>query len=362
MAGLTPSAITHIIRELLSKNLVVETGEFAGLKGRKAIALEINPDGRFVLGIRLARNYVTGGLFNLHGELLRSERVETVNLRQVDQFIRTMKRILWRLLENEETAAKTMAIGVGVPGPISIREGRITFISNFPGWRNIPIKEIIQNEFGIETIVEHDAQAAALAEKWFGVGQEAQNLVYVAAGRGVGAGIILGGEPCTSPSNIAGEIGHMSIDYNGPRCECGNFGCLELYCSSTALVRSAQYALNERTQATVLSEIAPQSPEPIFKAARDGDEVAVSLIKNAATYLAYGVVSLINVFNPDMVILGDEMAQAGDIWVDTVKQAAFSRLLPEVAGRIRIEAATLKGDPFLIGTGTVAIEHLFNNP
>lgn len=362
LSGLTPSTITYIIRDLLEKGLVVETGQFAGQKGRRAIALEINPDSCFVVGVRLARNYTVCGLFNLEARLLYSERVEIESLGNVDNVMTAMKDMIRSTLEKGGVADKVIAIGIAAPGPLSVREGKITFVSNFPGWRNIPIREIIQNEFNIKTVIQHDAHAAALAEKWFGVGQEADNLVYVAAGRGVGAGIIINGRIYYGSSGMAGEIGHTTVDYHGPQCECGNQGCLELYCSSTALVRKAQSVVRDGGQETVLSRASPLTLRAMFEAVKQGDEVAVNLVKEAATYMGYGVVNLINNFNPDMVILGDEMSEAGEIWVNTVKEVALPRLLPEVASQVRIEGASLKGDPFLVGTGTIAIEHLFQNP
>ncbi|NPV81571.1 MAG: ROK family transcriptional regulator [Firmicutes bacterium] len=362
LTGLTPSTITYITKDLLEKDLIVETGALVGRKGRRAIALEINPNSRFVIGVRLARGYITCGLFNLNARLLQSERVEISSLRQAGEVLTAVKDTIRKTLQNSGVADKVKAIGIAAPGPLSIREGKVAFISNFPGWRDIPLKEIIQSEFHIETIVEHDAHAAALAEKWFGAAQEVENLIYVANGRGVGAGIILNGQVYHGSSGMAGEIGHTSIDFNGPRCECGNYGCLEIYCSGSAVLRKAKKMIEEGMEETILSKVDPLTLQAILEAAKHEDKLAVALVKEAATYMAYGVVNLINTFHPDMVILGDEMAEAGEIWVDTVKEVALTRLLPEVANRVEIIGSSLKGDSFLTGTGTVAIEYLLRNP
>lgn len=361
LSGLTPSTITNIIKDWQESGLVVENGSAAGARGRNQVMLEINPDCRYVVGIQLARDYIAGGLFNLNVDLLKSERIAITGENTMQELLRKMKGMTWRLLGDEATTQKTAAIGIGTPGPLSISEGKITYASNFPGCRNIPIKQIFEDEFNIRTVIEHDADTAALAEKLFGAGRNADNLIFVAAGAGVGAGVILNGEIYHGTSSTAGEIGHMTIDFQGPRCECGNYGCLELYCSSQAVCRQARKMLQTTHRNSALSACDTITPANIATAVRTGDAAAIALVTAAASQLGYGIVSIINLLHPDLVILGDEMSQCGEIWIDSVRKAAVSRLMPELAAQVKISGASLR-DPFLYGSGAVAIESLFEDP
>jgi N-acetylglucosamine repressor len=359
LTGLNASTVTYIIKSLLEIGLVVETGTYAS---HKTIGVAINYDSRYVIGIQLARKHIACGLFNLDAKELYSEKIEIVSSISVDEAVKIMKELVHKMLKQSGAREKVAAVGIAAPGPLNIAKGRIAFISNFTGWRDIPIKEIIEAEFNIETIIEHDAHAAALAEKWLGIGKESNNLIYIAAGRGVGAGIIINREVYHGSQGIAGEIGHATIDLNGPRCECGNIGCLELYCSSTALINKTRQAVAENRNHSGAESIDVLTFKDIVAMAQAGDPLVVGLVKEAAGYMGVYIVNLINTLNPDMVILGDEMAEFGPIWTETIKEAVFPRLLPDIARYVKIESSSFQGDPFLIGTGAIAIEYLFNKP
>ena len=338
----------------------METGPYSNYK---TIGVQLNPESRYVIGIQLARKHINSGLFNLEGKILNSEKVEMATPLQVDEVIAVMKDSVQKLIAAPGIRERVRAIGIAAPGPLNLRKGRVTFISHFLGWRDIPLKEILEKEFQMETIIAHDAHAAALAEKWLGIGREAQNLIYVAAGReGVGAGLIFNQDIYYGSLGIAGEIGHTSIDLNGPCCECGNIGCLELYCTGEILVRKIQEALEAGAESACFAKDSPLLFNDIVAAVRSGDPLTVGLVREMGRYLGAAIVNLINTLNPDMVILGDRLSEFGPIWLETIRDAVYPRLLPEIANHVRIELTSFEGDAFLIGTGAIAIEHILNEP
>ncbi|WP_102345870.1 ROK family transcriptional regulator [Bacillus sp. Marseille-P3661] len=363
ITGLTPATITNVTKNLIEKNIVRETEEvqISGQKGRRAISLEVNPNGRKVIGVRLARNYIIGGLFNLNCKVLHTERVNISAVSQIDNVIKSMKDIIRTLIEKKESSDEISTIGIATPGPLSVKEGKITLVSNFPSWRNIPIREIIYNEFGINTVIEHDAHAAALAEKRFGLYGDSKTLIYIAAGRGLGAGIITEHGIFNGTSGNAGQIGHTSIDYNGPICECGNRGCLELYSSSTAVYKKVLKEFENNKVNTSLDIKKGFTADDVLKVAASDDVFVRETITESARLLGIGIVNLINIFEPDTVVLGDEMSTAGDFWFDTVKETILSNTFPEISRNIRIKKESLEGDNFLVGTGAIALENLFKN-
>ncbi len=357
--GLNASTITYIIKDLLEMGLVRETGSIAR---HNTIGLALNPDGRYVVGVQLARDRLSGGLFNLDARILAAERVALAPDLPVAEVLQGLAELIARLRGRSPDPAKVAAIGLTAPGPLNLAEGRVAFISNFKGWRDIAIGPAIRDRFGLPAVIEHDAHAAAAAEKWLGGGKTARNLIYIAAGKGVGAGIIIDGRIYHGSHGMAGEIGHTTLVPDGPRCECGNVGCLEGYCSSAALLRRAAARLAAGREISLLAAERPLTFPALVRATQAGDPLTLELVRESARYLATAVVNLINTLEPELVILGDEMAELGPAWIDAVRTTVRARLLPEIARQVRIEAASLAGDPFLLGTGAIAIEYLLSHP
>ncbi|HHV93488.1 MAG TPA: ROK family transcriptional regulator [Firmicutes bacterium] len=359
-SGLSPAGVSKLVSLLISKGIVYEDALMSTRKGRRAIRLKINRDAMYAVGIRFARQYVKCGLFNVKGELLYSsyEPLQNFTVQQtVDLMVEMAAEVLRECGDRRE---RVVGVGISAPGPLLAREGKIALISNSPGWRNISLAKTIETRLGIPTFLEHDANASALAEKWFGKGTTANHLVFIAVGQGVGAGVLANGQILSGHLNVAGEIGHTTIDYNGPLCDCGNRGCLEMYSSSLALVR--------RARETARDEQPPGWPKPeeidaekVFALARTGDETALKLIRQVGHFLGIGVVNVINTYNPDMIVLGDEMAEAGEPWLQAVKEVVEKRVIPELRSETIIELSELPIEPAFLGAGALVIKRVFGN-
>ncbi|NMB12559.1 MAG: ROK family transcriptional regulator [Firmicutes bacterium] len=360
ISGLSPAGVSKLVALLIAKGVVFEDGLVSRGRGRRAIRLRINENAMYALGIRFARHYVKCGLFNVKGELISSS-VQALNNATVQQTIDVIKELIGQTLqESGEVRDRIVGIGISAPGPLLTREGKIALISNSPGWRNISLVDIIQSQFGIPTLIEHDANVSVLAERWFGKGKLSQNLVYIAAGQGVGAGVLVNGSIYSGHLNVAGEIGHTTINYNGPVCDCGNRGCLEMYCSSLAFARHAKEVATSK-QPPAWRATADLNIEAIFCLAKAGDKVALELVHQAGSFMGIGVVNVINSYNPDMIILGDEMAKAGEPWLEAIKGVVNERVIPELRNETTIELSELDIEPAFLGAGTLVIKRTFEN-
>ena len=283
-----------------------------------------------------------------------------------------IKRII-ESIKQVASGADIAGIGIGAAGACETSTGVITLSPNLPGWHNIPLKDIIQREFSLPTYLDNDATVAALGEHYFGGGVGIENLVYVTVGTGIGGGIIIGGQLYRGASGSAGEIGHMTIDINGPRCPCGNIGCWETLASGTALAREAVRQVEAGTPTTILNfaggdpragreggSTKKVSAQSVFLAAQDGDRLAKELISRTGYYLGVGLVNLVNIFNPQLVLIGGGLSQMGPLLLDpaikVVKEHAFE--LP--ARAVRIELARLGADAGAMGAVALVLQEKFS--
>jgi N-acetylglucosamine repressor len=243
VTGLKRATITNIISDLMDWGLVKEVGIIDGKNGRRSIGITINSEIYKVIGVRLARKYFSVGLYDIAGKEYLNRTEEIKEPFSPDATLEKIKSIIKEFLEAEGTN-KFIAIGCAIPGPFFRNEGKMALITELPGWERILIQQELQSTFGLPVYLEHDANVGALAEWWLGLNRrKVGTLVYVAAGQGIGAGIVIDGKVYRGSLGIAGEIGHTSIAYDGPKCECGNNGCLTNYSSTLALMREIKKEL-----------------------------------------------------------------------------------------------------------------------
>lgn len=354
MSLLKQATVTNIMNDFIKWGVVKEVGFLIGDKGRRSIGISINNDDFGVLGIRLARKNYTVGIFDLSGNMVDFTR-ETVEKTQqaratFDQIIQDGKNLIAKM-----GPRKIIAIGMALPGPYSIRRQRIELMTGVFGWSEISIQEELCNEFHLPVFVEQDANAGALAQYWHnGEHYKEDTLVYIAAGQGVGAGIISSGELVRGCIGVAGEIGHMTIQADGPRCACGNSGCLKMYCSSTAFTRK----VNERLGGKQEYKLADAR-----KLVQEGHPEVIEVYRQCCDYLAVGIVNVINSFNPAIIVLGDEMFHvAPDFMLARVKEMVEAKVLPEIYSNMTIAASVVKNDSMVHGAAIAAIKDIFKRP
>jgi len=259
-----------------------------------------------------------------------------------------------RLLSAENIDPSQLhSISIAAAGAIDPERGLVTSSPNLPGWRDVPLRDIINKRYKVNTVLINDANAEALGEHRLGAGKGVSNLIFITIGTGIGGGIIINDRLYTGASGSAGEIGHITIDVNGPRCSCGNIGCWEMLASGRAMAREAKDRIRggEKSILTemVKGEIEEITTEKIGLVAGKGDSLALEVISRAATYLGIGMVNLVNTFNPEMIIVGGGVAKMGELLLEPARQVVRERAFKLAAEVVRIVPTQLGDDGGVLG-------------
>jgi glucokinase len=264
------------------------------------------------------------------------------------------------LSQSNLSLSQLSAISIAAAGIIDLKKGIITEAPNLPGWRDIPLKSIVEEKYHVTTFLINDADAAALGEHRFGAGRGLDNLILLTLGTGVGGGIIINGKLYLGSSGSAAEIGHMIVEVNGTRCRCGNTGCLETLASGTAMAKEAMSRISQGAKSSlsemVEGKLEDITAEKVYLAAKGGDSLALEVIARAAYYLGIASVNLVNIFNPEMIIIGGSVAEMGDLLLEPVRQMIKERAFPLLAQSVRIVPARLGNDAGIFGAAIFALE------
>lgn len=251
------------------------------------------------------------------------------------------------------TSSSLSAIAIAAAGAIDSARGIVTASPNLPGWRDIPLKDRVEKATRICTVVLNDASAAALGEHAYGAGRGVRNLIYITVSTGIGGGIIIDGKLYGGACGSAGEIGHTTIDINGLRCSCGNIGCLETLASGKAVAREARRLISSGAKSCILElaegELQNVTAQTVSTAAQKGDAVAKAIIAKAADYLGVGLVNLVNIFNPEMIIVGGGVSKMGDCLLDGAAKVVSERAFQLPAQAVRIVPSQLGDNAGILG-------------
>lgn len=352
LSGLKQATITNIINDFIKIGLVSEIGSKNGSKGRRSIAISLNSDNYKFIGVRLTRKYISVGLFDITGKshLIREYKFDVTD--GVDNTLKIIETSVNNIL-NEYSNENIIAIGISLPGPFIRTTGIIT-VNEFPGWEQVLVEDYFNNIFHIPVFLEHDAKAGVMAcwymNKYNNVNK---TLAYVIAGHGIGVGVIVDGKLLRGSTGTFGEIGHTSIDFNGPLCACGSRGCLENYCSTIALSRRIKNALELGVKSSLSIDF---TFSDIVEAYKNKDDLTVKEVNKNIEYFSVGIVNLVNMVNPDVIIIGDEMVNFGDDFLNILKSNVSKKIIPDLYNNLDIRLGNFADDEVLIGASIVAIE------
>ena len=253
----------------------------------------------------------------------------------------------------KSTGKEPIGIGIGVAGILDTRRGIVTTSPNLPGWRNVPVREIIAARSGLATFLINDANAAALGEYNFGAGRGFDNMLYITVSTGIGGGIIINGELSSGADGCAGEWGHMTLEPDGPQCHCGNFGCLEALAGGWAIAKEAVTRIEKGESSAIAGLVDGRidyiTAEIVAKAARKGDRLASEIVSRAANYLGIGLASLVNIFNPDLIVIGGGLSKMGNMLLKPAKRIIKERAFELPAKTVRIVRAHLGSNAGIVG-------------
>ena len=266
------------------------------------------------------------------------------------------------LLAEEKNGNKVLAAGIGSPGIIKLEKGVIVTSPNFPGWKNVPMKSLIEKSINIPVFLNNDANSAAYGEKWMGAGKRASSMICLTLGTGIGGGIVLDHKVWHGAQGMGGELGHITVNPEGPLCNCGNYGCLESYSSATGMVRSAVELINagKRTKLLKLSRSKKDNitAKMIFEAASEGDRLSINILREAGKYLGIAIAGFINILNPEMVVLTGEVTGAWDFFFPALKEEVHKRAYTAIIRHTKIVRGRLKGTAGTIGAAGLAWDKL----
>ncbi|HOQ68187.1 MAG TPA: ROK family protein [Candidatus Atribacteria bacterium] len=316
------------------------------------------------LGIDLGGTNTKVALVNEEGMVLERSIIPTRAVRKAEEVVKDIASEAMKLRKRfEERGFRVQAAGIGIPGLIDWEKGICLLLPNFPNkWKEIPIREWLEEELSLPVAVINDVRAITLAEKRFGAGKEVQSLVMVAIGTGIGGGVVLNGDLYIGKDGAAGEFGHLTVEPNGLRCGCGSWGCLEAYSSGPAMVAQALRALVHQSDTLIRdmvdNDLSRVSPKIVAEAAQKGDAIAVEIIERAGSYIGQALSCICVVVNPEMVVIGGGVAQAGELLFKSIEQSLRERLYIIPVDTIQIVPAQLGMDAGAIGTATWAKERL----
>jgi len=307
-----------------------------------------------VIGIDLGGTDIKGALLDTEGNIIGKQQIATLANAGPEAVAGRISRVIGELEDiGASLGKKVKGIGVGVPGLPDQAKGTVVFAPNLH-WRHVPLVEYLHRQTALPVFLENDANVAALGEQWRGAGRDSVNMIMITIGTGIGGGLILNGRLYTGSNGSAGEIGHTVIDPDGPMCSCGRRGCLETFSSATAMVRMAREAI-DRGRKSELARIENLEARDIVKAARAGDEVAVEIISRVTFYLGIGLGNLVNIFNPDTIVVGGGVSKAGDILFEPLRRTAVEWSLEAPAGAVKIVPAELGNDAGSIGAARLVM-------
>jgi glucokinase len=314
---------------------------------------------RYIIGLDLGGTKISAGAISedgqhAHGIRSVATQPELGAEGVVDRIIGVIEGVILDTInETGATRKDFLGIGVGAPGPLDREKGIVVVAPNL-GWKDFPLRDRIKSRLGLEVTLDNDANCATVGEWWLGAARGGRNVVGLTIGTGIGGGLILNGELYHGASDVAGEIGHTTIDVNGRLCKCGNYGCLEAYASGPAIATRAREALVREDTASLLpamvdGQLDRITAEVVYDAAKKGDALANEIVRDTARYLGAGVATLLNVINPDVVVIAGGVTRAGEALFGPLRTEAKRRAFGSAVKAARIVPGELPGTAGVVG-------------
>lgn len=361
VTGLTFMAIKKIIAELESLSLIrddrYETGKGAG---RRALSYTINEKYGYVIGLHINRFVTRAAVMDLKGQLISLVKQDMEN--KLEDQSKLMEMIFYLIEEAVRQSGadpgKIIGIGAGVPGPVDMKNGVVLSPPNFPALSYLPLGDILKQKFRYPVLLQKDTNAMAMGEYWNGAGRGVSNLVYIDLDMGIGSGIVLDGKIHCGASQTAGELGHITVEPEGELCSCGNRGCLEVLSSCPAIVRQFKEKLKDQPGHPLFGKLPGITVKDVLRAGEANDVLALSILNRAAFYTGTAVSSLVNLLDPQMIVMGGILIEENSRYGETIKNIVAQRKIKSARNN-EIVVSSLKDRAGVIGAGEVVIDNFF---
>jgi len=356
---LSRSTVSAIVTDLLSTRLVKEARAGISSGGRRPILLQFQDQSSFIVGIELGATHVSCVLTDLRSNVRASWSAPAPVRDEPDLALEKMTMAVHSVLQaGGVQPSQVLGIGVAVPSPVDRERPGELLPLILPKWEGRNIASYLEGTFKRPVFVDNDANLGALAELWWGAGSSARDLAYIKVATGIGAGLIINGRIFRGSGGIAGEVGHTSIDPNGPRCICGLNGCLATFIGTPALLQRAKDML----RASGSNRPAPTSIDELVNAALESEPSSVELMRYTGNKLGIGIANMLNLLNPKMVVLGGGIARAGDLVLDPVRETIRGLSLPASISNTEIRTTGLNEWGIAVGAATFVLQAALETP
>lgn len=307
---------------------------------------------KYVVGVDLGGTKIYTALVDLEGNIVKEVTLKTEANKGENLVLEKLLKSIDDVLEGTDIN-EVRAIGIGSPGPLDVEKGLIVYSSNLP-FRNFNIVKPIKDRYKINTYLDNDANVATLSEFMFGAGKGSKNMIFVTVSTGIGGGAIINGSLFRGSTSNALEIGHTTVMKGGPRCGCGNTGCAEALASGTAIMKRAKEAVDSKVE-TSLKNYDDITAREVFLEAEKGDKVSKDILDDSLSYLGITIANLANTFDPDKIVIGGGVSEAGRIVFDKIEEEMERRCIKTIYNNCKVEKALLGGKAGVLGAAALAI-------
>ena len=369
LTGASAGSMTVMVHRLIGKGLVVESGKSAAGLGRKPVALSLRSDLGYVVGVDLGSFLTRVVVADVLGNVLYKSETETRMAEGRDRVIARTFEAVHSALHETHIKGALKGIGMAHSGVIDTQKGVVLCFPR-PGqmtqWRNVPLRDMLKDEFSVPSALDDSARMMAVAEKHFGLGREMNDFLFIEAGMGIGAAIFIDGKMYRGPGGSAGEFGHMTVDENGPLCSCGNTGCLEAMASCGAIIQSVrtaiQHGVNSKVTELVERDMDRINVEAILQAAKENDTLSFRVLHEAISRIGVMLADVINLLNPSFVVFaGPLFRQGGDFLLDQLKDVIRRRALEKSASEAKLQISNLGSEAAALGAARFVSEQILED-
>lgn len=362
LTGLSPTAIGQIVTNLLEKGYIHETKTGESTGGRRPVMLELKPGSFFSIGVDMDVNYINFVLMDITGRIIYEDTLNTPSapeqLSFQDVAILIEKNVQKIVNGHSIPIEKLLGVGISIPGIIDGESGKVILAPNM-GWKNIGAGDAFKKLLQVPVYIENESMASAICENWLGGCQEIDNFVCINIRSGIGAGIFTGGKPYKGASGSAGEIGHIVVDENGPKCGCGNYGCLETLASTTRIVEQAKKLVRQGAADFGNINIEDIRFDTVVEAARNGDEAVKGVLLESARYIGIAISNIVNTLNPSKIVIGKEFVKYADLVLEHVVDVAYRKALSLSASNVEIVKSEIGEKASTLGAALIPLQVLY---
>lgn len=367
LTGLNKSTISSLVEELIDCGLIYENGTKTSGAGRPSTYLELNPVAGCIIGVEIGVGFFSIILTNFTGEVLWRRYEQTDFISKQEEIIDRIFKVIEEAVDvANKQGCQLLGLGITLPGMVDEEQGVLVFSPNLQ-WRDVPLRNIFSEYTGLPVFVDNDANAAALGEHLFGVARQAQHFLFIIDGVGVGGGLFLNGNIYRGANGLAGEIGHTSLYVEHARpCRCGNRGCWENFANESSLYERIRSRLEVGRFSSLSSMLdnrnSPLTLSIITEAAEAGDTETLEALSETGRALGMGLANLINIFNPEMVIIGGALSLVSEFLLPSIKKVVEERALENIRKHTVILTSAFGPDASVMGAVAMVVQAIFSQP